>query len=92
MFLLSRKSANPSLQHIAALAPADYGEYANPNDSPVCGKTIKIHGPNGNTVQATVADRCTGCSTGDVDVTPTVFELLGFAQSIGRVQISWELE
>ncbi|ROV89676.1 hypothetical protein VSDG_08095 [Cytospora chrysosperma] len=79
-------------EHIAALSPEDYGTYANPNDSPVCGKTINIHGPNGNTVQATVADRCAGCSTGDVDVTPTVFELLGFAQGVGRVQISWDLE
>ncbi|ROW07570.1 hypothetical protein VPNG_06840 [Cytospora leucostoma] len=78
-------------EHIAALSPEDYGTYDNPNDSPVCGKTITIHGSNGNTVQAKVADRCAGCSTGDVDVTPTVFELLGLSQSIGRVQISWEL-
>lgn len=57
----------------------------------MCGKTITIHGPNGESVEAVVADRCEGCATGDVDVTPTVFELLGFAQSIGRVDITWEL-
>lgn len=57
----------------------------------MCGKTIRIHGPNGETTEAIVADRCAGCSSGDVDVTPTVFELLGFAQSVGRVNISWEL-
>ena len=55
------------------------------------GKTITIHGPNGQSVEAQVADRCAGCATGDVDVTPTVFELLGFAQSVGRVDITWEL-
>ncbi|KAK2615785.1 hypothetical protein N8I77_002512 [Diaporthe amygdali] len=78
--------------HIAALSPADYGEYANPNESPVCGKQIRVHGPNGNSVLATVADRCAGCATGDVDVTPTVFLELGYAQDVGRVAIDWNFE
>lgn len=86
--------ANPSscLQHIAALSEADYGVYANPNESPVCGKKIRVHGPNGNSVLATVADRCAGCATGDVDVTPVVFAELGYAQDIGRVGVSWNFE
>ncbi|KAI7788327.1 riboflavin aldehyde-forming enzyme [Diaporthe eres] len=78
--------------HIAALSEADYGVYANPNESPVCGKKIRVHGPNGNSVLATVADRCAGCATGDVDVTPVVFAELGYSQDIGRVGVSWNFE
>lgn len=79
-------------EHIAALSPEDYGTYANPNNSPVCKKHIKIHGPNGNTITAKVVDRCAGCTTGHVDVTPTVFESLGYATSLGVVEgITWEL-
>lgn len=80
------------LQHIAALSGEDYGVYANPNDSPVCGKKIRVHGPNGNSVVATVADRCAGCAPGDVDVTPVVFLELGYEQAVGRVDVSWTFE
>ncbi|CAN8101916.1 unnamed protein product [Discula destructiva] len=83
--------ANTSLrQHIAALSPADYGVYANPNNSPVCGKQIRVHGSNGHSVVATVADRCAGCTGHNVDVTPGVFVALGFSEGAGRVDISWE--
>lgn len=77
-------------KHIAALSSSDYGTYANPNDSPVCGKHIRIHGPNGKKTIAKVVDRCAGCSTGDVDVTPAVFLSLGYATSVGRVNMNWE--
>lgn len=33
----------------------DYGEYVNPNESPVCGACIKITGPLGS-VKATIQD------------------------------------
>ncbi|CAN8101917.1 unnamed protein product [Discula destructiva] len=77
-------------EHIAALSPADYGVYANPNNSPVCGKQIRVHGSNGHSVVATVADRCAGCTGHNVDVTPGVFVALGFSEGAGRVDISWE--
>lgn len=79
-------------EHIAALSPSDYGVYANPNNSPVCKRHIKIHGPNGKSVTAKVVDRCAGCTKGHIDVTPTVFLSLGYPQSKGVVQgITWEL-
>ncbi|KAJ4385814.1 hypothetical protein N0V93_010245 [Gnomoniopsis smithogilvyi] len=77
-------------EHIAALSPADYGTYANPNDSPVCGKHIRIHGSNGNSVVAKVVDRCAGCTGHNVDVTPVVFTTLGFTEAVGRVEMSWQ--
>lgn len=80
-------------EHIAALSAADYGTYANPNDSPVCGKYIRIHGPNGNTARAKVVDKCYGCSQGDVDVMPVVFAALGYTEAVGRVTgMTWEWE
>ncbi|POS80996.1 SCP-like extracellular protein [Diaporthe helianthi] len=83
---------NTLTDHIAALSEQDYGVYANPNESPVCGKQIRVHGPNGNSVLATVADRCAGCSPGDIDVTPVVFAELGYEQAIGRIEVSWNFE
>lgn len=78
-------------EHIAALSAADYGTYANPNESPVCGKYIRIHGPNGNSVQAKVVDKCYGCAQGDVDVMPVVFLALGYTEAVGRVSgMTWE--
>lgn len=80
-------------EHIAALSSADYGTYANPNDSPVCGKYIRIHGPDGSTVRAKVVDKCYGCSPGDVDVMPVVFKALGYTEAVGRVTgMTWEFE
>lgn len=80
-------------EHIAALSSEDYGTYANPNDSPVCGKYILIHGPNGNSVRAKVVDKCYGCSQGDVDVMPVVFNALGYTEAVGRVAgMTWEFE
>lgn len=77
-------------QHIVALSPEDYGTYANPNDSPVCGRKIRIHGANGKSTVAKVADRCAGCTGHNIDVMPIVFTALGFATAEGRVDASWE--
>lgn len=87
---LSEPSADAFSQHIAALSPDDYGTYANPNNSPVCGKQIRIHGSNGQSVVAKVVDRCAGCTGHNVDVTPAVFLELGYSESVGRVEMSWE--
>jgi len=60
---------NNDNQHIAALSSAQYDNGAN------CGATIQIE-YQGNTVTATVEDLCEGCSSGDVDLTPSAFEVL----------------
>lgn len=61
---------------IVALGASLYDENninSNPNDNPLCGKTITaIY--NGITVTATVADRCAGCSYNDLDFSPSLFE------------------
>ncbi|KAI8843758.1 hypothetical protein BJ741DRAFT_589177 [Chytriomyces cf. hyalinus JEL632] len=53
-----------------------------------CGQTICIS-YGGKTVQAVIADRCAGCSAGDVDVTPVIFEAFQ-PLSVGRFDVTWD--
>lgn len=49
---------------------------ANPNENPLCGKSITIsHG--GVTATATIMDTCPGCSGASLDLTPSLFEKFG---------------
>jgi hypothetical protein len=62
---------------------------ANPNDNPVCGQKIKAN-YQGNSVTATVVDRCTGCKMTDLDFSPSAFSQLA-DQSLGRLSgMTWE--
>ncbi|RUP48045.1 hypothetical protein BC936DRAFT_145025 [Jimgerdemannia flammicorona] len=36
---------------------------ANPNNDPICGKTVAITGSNGKTVNARVVDKCGACES-----------------------------
>ena len=59
--------------------------------NPMCGRQMKITGPDGKTVTVTVADTCPGCAPGSVDLTPTAFQQLA-SLDVGRLHgISWEL-
>ncbi|KAI0970146.1 riboflavine-aldehyde-forming enzyme [Xylaria arbuscula] len=53
-----------------------------------CGKTIKIH-KDGKTATAKVVDKCPGCATGSIDVSPAVFKQLANLDQ-GRVKVTWE--
>ena len=44
---------------------------------------------NGNTVTASVEDRCMGCQPGDLDMTTSLFSQLASIEE-GRIHISWE--
>ncbi|KAK6952386.1 hypothetical protein Daesc_006922 [Daldinia eschscholtzii] len=78
---------NTEADHIVALSPAEYGYDANPNNAKVCGRTINIH-YNGQTASATVVDRCQGCASGSIDVSPAVFRSLAPLDK-GRVKVTW---
>ncbi|KAI9493637.1 RlpA-like double-psi beta-barrel-protein domain-containing protein-containing protein [Zychaea mexicana] len=73
---------------VLALNYIDYGEYANPNESPVCGACIKVTGPLG-TAEATIQDKCPGCGQGSLDLSPAVFDQVGDFNE-GRIPVSWE--
>ena len=44
----------------------------NPNNNPLCGRKIRAH-YNGKSVDVTLVDRCPGCGSGDLDLSPTAF-------------------
>ncbi|CAO3692606.1 unnamed protein product [Rhizopus stolonifer] len=74
---------------IVALNGYDYGDYANPNESPVCGACIIVTGSLGS-AKATIQDECpsTGCGRGSLDLSPAVFSEVGdFAA--GRIAVNW---
>ncbi|KAL7621092.1 hypothetical protein AAE478_008405 [Parahypoxylon ruwenzoriense] len=78
---------NKESDRIVALAPQQYGYDANPNNAKVCGKKISIH-YQGKTATATVVDKCPGCASGSIDVSPAVFRQLASLDK-GRVKVSW---
>jgi hypothetical protein len=76
---------------------------SDPNQNPLCGKKIRIEravrdgelGGDGDaakagnrTVVVTVVDRCTGCASLDLDLSPAVFGMLANPDE-GRVGGSW---
>ncbi|KAG2178102.1 hypothetical protein INT43_003355 [Umbelopsis isabellina] len=73
---------------VCALNYIDYGVYANPNDSPVCGACIEVTGPLGS-AKVTIEDKCPGCGQGSLDLTPAVFSKIGDL-SQGRIPVSWK--
>ncbi|KAI1460033.1 RlpA-like double-psi beta-barrel-protein domain-containing protein-containing protein [Annulohypoxylon moriforme] len=81
---------NNANDHIVAVAPAQYGNDANPNKAKVCGKKIKIH-YGGKTATATVVDKCPECASGSIDVSPAVFKQLASLDK-GRVKVTWNYE
>ncbi|KAI2630104.1 RlpA-like double-psi beta-barrel-protein domain-containing protein-containing protein [Xylaria nigripes] len=52
-----------------------------------CGKTITII-KDGKTATAKVVDKCPGCASGSIDVSPAVFQSLE-PLSVGRTTVSW---
>lgn len=70
------------------------GASADPNLNPLCGKKIRVErdfteiGAGNRSVDVTVVDRCVGCKPNDLDLSPTVFDMLAL-QSEGRVVGSW---
>ncbi|CAG8487318.1 12091_t:CDS:2 [Ambispora gerdemannii] len=64
--------SNTDKDFVAALNSPQFGVYANPANSPVCGACIKINGPKGS-VKVKIMDKCPVCKSGDVDLSPIAF-------------------
>ncbi|KAI9013766.1 hypothetical protein CLU79DRAFT_768639 [Phycomyces nitens] len=54
-----------------------------------CGKKIRITGPSGKSVVATVNDACPGCKHGDLDLTPILFKQIIGNMNKGIGKIKW---
>lgn len=68
---------------VAAVSPAVYASGGG------CNKMATIH-YNGKTTTARVVDLCPSCATGNIDVSPTVFQALSPLDA-GRIDVTWEL-
>ncbi|KAI0056703.1 barwin-like endoglucanase [Artomyces pyxidatus] len=63
------------------------GAGANPNDNPICGKSITAHFGS-KSVKVKVVDRCVGCAKDDLDMSPAAFSKLA-NEAKGRINITW---
>ncbi|MBW0470078.1 hypothetical protein O181_009793 [Austropuccinia psidii MF-1] len=75
---------NSEFDYIVAMNHKQYGQ------GEPCHKKVKITNTlNGRTVTAMVTDECPPCGFGSLDLSPSVFKVLG-ALDIGVLPIIWE--
>lgn len=72
---------NTESDHIVALSVQMMDNAAspngNPNRNPKCGTMINIYNPTTKTThQAKVVDTCEGCADQDIDVSPSLFQVV----------------
>ncbi|MFI6699364.1 RlpA-like double-psi beta-barrel domain-containing protein [Streptomyces sp. NPDC050509] len=79
---------NNDSELVVAISTTLYGNHPNPNNSPQCGRQIRVNGPLGSVV-VRVVDKCMGCATNDVDLSPTAFSRIGDLNA-GRINVSWD--
>lgn len=80
------ETTDGSTDKVVALPHEFMGEQSNGN--PFCGKTVTIN-YKGQSVQATVVDKCMGCVGRDLDLSNAAFDGLGIAESVGRTTADW---
>lgn len=60
---------------------------SDPNSNPLCGRMIRVQ-RDGKSVDVEVVDRCVGCESEDLDLSPGAFEKLA-DEALGRVEGTW---
>jgi hypothetical protein len=66
-------------EHMVAVSMALFDKYTpngNPNNNPLCGKTLSITSPDGSSHEATIWDRCVGCAEADLDMPQSFFNVV----------------
>lgn len=83
---------NSESEAVVAIAESLFDQYdvdGNPNHNKLCGKYVSIIGSDGSPTKAKVVDRCGGCSTTDLDLSPSLFETVE-PKGDGRVSgVKW---
>jgi hypothetical protein len=59
------------------------------NGNHMCGRKINIQGKDGQTVEATVHDKCKSCGPGELDVSNKVFKEVVGGLGVGKSKVSW---
>nr|CAH69601.1 riboflavin-aldehyde forming enzyme [Agaricus bisporus] len=73
---------NQAHELVVALPSAKYGNGDH------CSKHVGIH-YKGKYVKVKVVDKCPGCGSNDLDISPTAFSQLA-SQDLGRIKVDWE--
>jgi expansin (peptidoglycan-binding protein) len=84
---------NDDSQKIAALAIPDFDPFTpdgNPNHNTLCGKTATVCKDPSTCVTVTIEDRCVGCKSGDIDLSPAAFQVLAPLDT-GRIKVTWSM-
>ena len=69
-----------------------YTPNGNPNNNPLCGKTVTIVGTDGSTYDAEIVDRCVGCDEESIDLSPSMFTIVA-PDGDGRVHnVAWSFK
>jgi len=74
---------------VVAIDPTTYGNDPNPNNSKQCGRSIRVK-YGGKSAVVKVVDKCPGCKTGDLDLSPAAFKQVVGDLGIGRVRGTWD--
>ncbi|KAK4443416.1 RlpA-like double-psi beta-barrel-protein domain-containing protein-containing protein [Podospora aff. communis PSN243] len=76
-------SGKDEIENIVAMSPALMGAGEG------CGRRVRIQGKDGQTVLATVRDKCMGCLPEELDVSSKVFKKVVGDLGVGRERVSW---
>ncbi|XP_055347298.1 papain inhibitor-like [Paramacrobiotus metropolitanus] len=80
---------NTKTEMVMAISHVQYGEHSNPNKAPVCGKCALVKAvDSGEQVKVKVVDRCEGCDSGSIDLSPAAFEKLA-DKDLGHIEVTW---
>ncbi|KAK2480479.1 hypothetical protein H9L39_08047 [Fusarium oxysporum f. sp. albedinis] len=61
----------------------------NPNNNPLCGRTIIIKGSNGKVSHGTVLDQCEGCKMSDIYVSHKIYKEIWGSLEKDATNIQW---
>ncbi|XP_055340866.1 papain inhibitor-like [Paramacrobiotus metropolitanus] len=74
---------------VMAVSKTQYGEHQSPNKAPVCSQcTLVKDVDSGEQVKVKVVDRCEGCASSDILLSPAAFESLA-PEDLGRTHVTW---
>ncbi|OQV15016.1 hypothetical protein BV898_10776 [Hypsibius exemplaris] len=81
---------NSDSELVAAVSTTVYGRYANPNNAAICGQCALVQHGHRKRVKVTIVDKCMGCKSDDIDLSPTAFAQLA-DHALGRIPVSWRI-
>ncbi len=67
-----------------------YWTTPNPNLDPMCRRSARVTDPStGRSVEVRIKDKCSGCASGDIDLSPAAFRQLRDL-GVGRFRANWD--